>query len=282
MVASVLTRSTYPQAIQAQAPWWRLDISGWGLYTDTFNNYYPPLNGSTPVPKLTSGAMIATIGPDSTVDQVLVGYDDPITHDIEGIAFPGTLGIYRFTIGYNRPSPIIPGPMRFASARSTIYNTTWQADGVGSVTMAPLEAPYLQMFLYQAAPGVVPYQEVRADFLREFSVADTGLSTALPQVIYPVAGRRCVNVYAYCTGTLVADIKVGRLAWYNEDLASPPFAINVGIEKVFATGTANATTHVNFQSSTNNPGQFVTVWGAKNAGAGNLVIIVVASDIPCT
>lgn len=275
--------STYARVVTSGMPFWRLEISNWGnrqTNADANSLEYvdAPING---------GGQVIVIGPDSTVDTVLVVYQDlsltpqllaKLNADIATFP-PGTLNLIMESVSVVRPGVLLPGPLRIRAAEPSMYADTYYRDG--SSTTSPFgggeplfERPRLQLYVYPSLPALfVPHQ--RADMLRSTvtaASADVGAETLIG--IWPVAGRKRKAVYFRVTDTLEASLRVGLISGYVAGTVGAPLPQMV--EDTLSTAALTATTQASMASET--PCQFLAAYYTRTAGAGDVVTNLFASD----
>lgn len=264
-------------------PFWRLEISNWGnrqtnADANSLEYVAAPVNG---------GGQVIVVGPDSTVDTVLVAYQDlsltpqvlvKLNNDIDTAA-PGSINLIMESVSVVRPGVLLPGPLRIRAAESSMYADTYYRDG--SSTTSPFgggeplfERPQLQLYVYPSLPQLfVPHR--RADMLRSAltaASADVGAETLIG--IWPVAGRKAKTVYVRATDTLEATIRVGMISGYVAGTVAVPLPRMV--EDTLTTAAITPTAQASF--SVPQLCQYLAVYYTRTAGAGNVVTNLTASD----
>lgn len=275
--------STYARVVTAGMPFWRLEISNWGnrqTNADANSLEYvdAPVNG---------GGQVIVIGPDSTVDTVIVAYQDlsltpqvlaKLNNDI-ATASPGFINLIMESVSVVRPGVLLPGPLRIRAAEPSMYADTYYRDG--SSTTSPFgggevlfERPQLQLYVYPSLPALfIPHR--RVDMLRSVQTtasADVGAETLIG--IWPVAGRKRKAVYFRVTDTLEASLRVGLISGYVGGTAGVPLPRMV--EDTLSTAALTATTQASMSSEV--PCQYLAAYYTRTAGAGDVITNLIASD----
>lgn len=271
---------TYKEVRSSFGPWWRLEVSNWGnrgALADTTSIVAPIDNPPD------GGAAAIFIGPDSTADQVIVNYVDPVPPPFATLfPNPGVLNQLRMTCGINEPFVDVPGPYFFSTAFSTQFTDLYFKDGVTAAqafgTANPaFEAPLLQVISYLTPPTTPPSGK-RNTMQRVRSTAAIGGQEATV-AIWPVMGRKKISVYMRVDGTLVANPRIGAIAdFVNTSLGLPaPVQFEDTISPA-AVGALDATTGAQFSFTTEQPMQWIAVYATQTAGAGTIFATLIASD----
>ena len=273
--------STYASVVTSGMPFWRLEISNWGnreTNADANSLEYvdAPVNG---------GGQVIAIGPDSTVDTVIVAYQDlsmtpqlltKLNIDIDSFP-PGTLNLIMESVSTVRPGVLLPGPLRVRAAQSSMYADTYYRDG--DATTSPFgggeplfERPQLQLYVYPSLPGLsVPHR--RSDMLRSTVTTAAGVTETLIG-IWPVAGRKTKAVYFRVTDTLTANVRVGLISGYVAGTAGSPLPRMV--EDTLNTAAVTATAQASMSSAV--PCQYLAAYYTRTGGAGDVITNLIASD----
>lgn len=272
----------YAQAVGAGLPFWRLQISNWGnrgAAADADSIVYTQ-------PMKDSAAAIY-IGPDSTVDEVIVNYNQILpTAPANPVFGPGDQrGQDSMTVGIRRPGIRLPGPLGIRTAYSTMFTDIYNKDGSAANlpfgTAEPLfEAPKLQLLVYPSPPKVLPERR-RADMYRSSQTLVNGDAGEEELIgIWPVMGRACKSLYfkATNTGDLVATVRVGGIVDYVTTQAgvAQPRVIEKTVNT--ATLTVNAATGVTAQCTTGRPMQWIAAYVTRISGTGFLETNLIAED----
>lgn len=280
---TVMGTSTYARVVASAMPFWRLEISNWGnrqnnADANSLEYVEAPING---------GGQVIVIGPESTVDTVLVAYQDlsltpqllaKLNEDIETFP-PGTTNLIMQSVSVTRPGVLLPGPLRIRAAQSSMYADAYYRDGDATAYLfggaeSLFERPLLQLYIYPALPPlVVPHR--RADMIRSTvteASAATGVETLVG--IWPVAGRKAKAVYVRATDLLEATIRVGMISSYVAGSVASPLPQMV--EDTLATATVTPTAQASF--SVPQLCQYLAVYYTRTSGDGNLITNLTASD----
>lgn len=278
---SIQSNFLYSQAVGAGLPFWRLEITNWGnrgagADADSIA-YTKPIKDS---------AAAIVIGPDSTVDQVIVGYNEVLN---PGIAYvipaPGNLNQISMTVGVKRPGFRLSGPLSVRTSYSTQFTDIYNKDGSPTNlpfgTAEPLfEAPRLQLLVYPTPPKV-PIERRRNDMYRTVQTLVNGDIGAEELIgIWPVMGRGCKSLYfkAVNTGDLVATVRVGGIVDYVTTQVGLPSIRQVEKTVNNATLTVNAATGVTAQCTTGRPMQWIAAYVTRVSGTGLLDTVLIAED----
>jgi hypothetical protein len=276
---SVQSVHTYEQVSQARGPWWRLDVSNWGNRGAGADS----TSISVPTSPTRGGAAAIVIGPDSTADQVLVNYTDPVPPPFASLLpNPGAINQLRMTCGVGKPFYGVPGPFFFTTSFSTMFTDLYFKDGVAAAqpfgTANPaFEAPYLQLLTYIQPPpsGAVPQK--RNDMYRVRSVPAIA-ATEVTAAIWPVMGRRRMAVNVRADNTLVANVRIGGIVDIVNTSLGVPSPVQFEDTLATAAGGIDATTGVQFGFENTRPIQWIAVYATQTAGAGNIIASLIARD----
>lgn len=283
---TVRSLNTYAQAVQSGYPFWRLEIDNWGnrqTGADATSLVYPA-NGNNMGPiNIPGGAQLIAIGPDSTADQLIVDYNQILTPGTFTPPNPGNLNQQSMTIGVNRPGIQVPGPMIFRTSYSTMYGDIYIRDGIpGNVPLGTnpvFESPSLQVFTYTRVPPAIPPLK-RVDMYRSINtiIEDQGGEEEV-LAIWPVMGRKWIGIYVRASGTLQADIRMGRVTDY-VNTAAGPVAQFRPVEKTVVTASVSGSGATQSCMATSKPCQFITLNAIWQSGVGGIVATMIASDDP--
>jgi hypothetical protein len=273
---SIQSLVTYQQALAAGDTFWRLQISNWGNRETGADANSIQYTGAV------DGAQYVTIGPESTADEVIVGYSAPSTFNRAfTIPNPGFQNQISMTVGITRPGVMLPGPLTIRTAMSTQFCDSYFRDGNPIVQnfggLEPLfEAPSLQLLVYPYVP-TMPALPKRADLYRHAQTsadADVGDETLI--AIWPVMGRSCKALYFRATNDLVATIRVGAISYFTQTVVGNPSPR--AVEDTVATADINATTGVQESIITGRPMQWVAVYYTRTSGTGFINTNLIAQD----
>lgn len=279
---TVQSVNTYKQVRAAHGPWWNLEVSNWGnreTGADATSLVAPVVDPPD------GGAAAIFIGPDSTVDQVIVQYTNPVPPG--GVYLPPTPGQLsrpdlRRTCGIDKPFFDVPGPYFFGVAFSSMFTDTYFKDGVVAaqpfgLTNPAFEAPYLQIESYLTPPGL--QAPPRRNPLWRVRSAQAVAATEVTVCILPVAGRRRITVNMKVDNTLVANPRVGAVVTnINTSLGLPsPVQFEDTISPA-AVGALDATTGAQWSFTTQQQMQWIAVYATQTAGAGFIYAWVTATD----
>lgn len=273
---SVVSLNSYDAVAKTRYPFWRLEITNWGnrgSNADTTSLVYPAGGDRQAGPNIPGGGQLIMIGPDSTVDEFIVDYNELLTPGTWGPPSPGVLSQQSFTVGIHRPIVGVPGPMIYRVSPSGQYGDTYIKDGVtGNAqlgTNAVFESPRLQVITYIQPPSVLPFYTKRADMVRSLNeiIEDAG-GAEETMGIWPVMGRRAMAVYVRASGTLEATVRVGRIAATSTRIQ----------EETVASGAVNGTTAAQFCAVTSKPASFLALYATWTAGVGGIIATMIASD----
>lgn len=272
---TVVSPYTYAQAIGALAPYWWLEITRWGN------------RGASSVPgELTYDGVIngpvagVAIGPDSTVSEVIVGYNSVGPVFLTIAPFPGEVQAGTLTVGVNAPAGPLAGPLSVRVAMEGQFADTYMRDGATAASpfgaAEPLfEMPTLSLVCYAPSSPNPIVPATRAPLIRSFDVV-MGAGAKTLVAIWPVSGRRRMRVSARAYGTAVGSFYVGRISYAVTTIAGltvPRYA------EVLSSGVAvDATTGAQGEWSSQEPCQFLALYYTRTAGAGNLQGVLTATD----
>lgn len=280
---TVMGTSTYARVVASAMPFWRLEITNWGnrqtnADANSLEYVADPING---------GGQVLVIGPESTVDTVLVAYQDlsltpqmliKLNQDIATFP-PGTTNLIMQSVSVARPGVLLPGPLRVRAAQSSMYADAYYRDGdaaaypFGGAELL-FERPVLQLYVYPALPQLfIPHR--RADMIRSTvtkASAATGVETLVG--VWPVAGRKAKAVYVRATDQLEATIRVGMISSYVAGSVASPLPQMV--EDTLATAAVTPTVQASFSAP--QLCQYLAVYYTWTSGDGNLITNLTASD----
>lgn len=280
---TVVSLNSYAEARKAGLPWWRLEITNWGNRQTgaAATSLIYPASGSinAPGPWIPGGAACVAIGPDSTVDEMIVDYNQVLTPGTWSTPDAGDLNQTSMTVSYGRPGILLPGPMVYRAAYSSMFGDSYIKDGVTGTadlgTNAVFEAPRLQVLTYFKPPAVPPATK-RADMYRSFRTTMDGSAGEKTFAIWPVMGRRSMTVFLTAQGTLVANVRVGAIVDYCATVASALSARPT--EETILSGTVNATTAAQLRVASGKPAMFLAVYGTYTSGVGLVNCTMIATD----
>lgn len=265
---------TYAQAAPFSPYWW-LNVTRWG------NRGASSVAGDLTYQGTIDGPVRGiAIGPDSTVPEVIIGFNSVGPTFAQLAPAPGQILEGTLTVGVNAPAGPLAGPLVVRTAMQGQFGDSYMRDNAAVASdfgiAEPLfEIPKLSLVFYLPATNSPIVPATRAPMIRPFDVV-MGADPVTLVAIWPVSGRRRMRVSARAYGTAVGNFFIGQIAYavdtvvgvaqpmFSEVLSTPiPVASGSGVQGAWES-TASC--------------QFLALYYTRTAGAGNLQGVMTAVD----
>ncbi len=271
---TVISPYTYAQAA-AFSPYWQLEVTRWG------NRGASSVPGELAYQGVIGGPVAGVaIGPDSTVAEAIVGFNSvgptfATTAPSPGEVQPGTL-----SVGVNAPAGPLAGPLSVRVAMQGQFADGYVRDGGTSVSnfgaLEPLfEMPKLSLMFYMPTTRALLAPATRVPMTRSFDVV-MGAGAVTLVAIWPVSGRKRMNVRARAYGTAVGSFFVGQISYQVDTVlgvAAPAYA-----EVLSPANAVSGVSGAQAVWSSDVPCQFLALYYTKSGGNGDLQGVMTAVD----
>lgn len=271
---TVVSPYTFAQAAPF-SPTWALDITRWG------NRGASSVAGELRYSGSIDGAVAGVaIGPDSTVPEAIIGYNPVGPTIVTTAPSPGEVQAGTLTVGVNTPAGPLAGPLAVRVAMEGQFGDSYMRDGATVASnfgeLEPLfEMPKLSLIFYMPTSRLPLVPAVRAPMIRPFdAIMGAGAKTLV--AIWPVSGRKRMNIRARAYGTAVGTFFVGQISYAVDTIvgvANPRFS-----EVQSSAVAVDATTGAQGVWSSDVSCQFLALYYTRSAGAGNLQGVLTALD----